>query len=277
MLASLPEEGPPVRAVLVSRHGLAAWEDDVKAAHAWHICDRHAVPSLAALGADECVQLFQEVCERFASHYGHERPRVETSAIVAWHGLAPAIHGLPLFVSAAAIHAVLESQRPLSLRGGAVMRALAERIFGGWEDRAVPVAWGRASEIEPAQNAGARLAIVPREGAAQSELRIGHLSARRNTPDYPALLVMNSVLGGQFVSRVNLKLREEKGFTYGASTGFDWRRWLAPFSFSASVNTAATAEAFLDAHAELEGLRGRRPRHSWRAETCRRRRRCSRC
>lgn len=126
-LASLPEEGPPVRAVLVSRHGLAAWEDDVKAAHAWHICDRHAVPSLAALGADECVQLFQEVCDRFASHYGHERPRVETSAIVAWHGLAPAIHGLPLFVSAAAIHAVLESQRPLSLRGGAVMRALAER------------------------------------------------------------------------------------------------------------------------------------------------------
>jgi predicted Zn-dependent peptidase len=139
------------------------------------------------------------------------------------------------------------------------MRALAERIFGGWEDRAVPVAWGRASEIEPAQNAGARLAIVPREGAAQSELRIGHLSARRNTPDYPALLVMNSVLGGQFVSRVNLKLREEKGFTYGARTGFDWRRGLAPFSLSASVHTAATAEAIQDAHAELEGLRGRRP------------------
>ena len=139
------------------------------------------------------------------------------------------------------------------------MRALAERVFGGWEDHAVPVAWGRASEIEPAPNAGARLAIVPREGAAQSELRIGHLSSRRNTPDYPALLVMNSVLGGQFVSRVNLKLREEKGFTYGARTGFDWRRGLAPFSLSASVHTAATAEAVQDAHAELEGLRGSRP------------------
>ena len=71
-----------------------------------------------------------------------------------------------------------------------------------------------------------RLAIVPREGAAQSELRIGHLSARRNTPDYPALLVMNALLGGQFVSRINLKLREEKGYTYGARTGFDWRRGL---------------------------------------------------
>ena len=75
-----------------------------------------------------------------------------------------------------------------------------------------------------------RLAIVPREGAAQSELRIGHLSARRDTPDYAALLVMNAMLGGQFVSRINLKLREEKAFTYGARTGFDWRRGLGPFS-----------------------------------------------
>jgi zinc protease len=70
---------------------------------------------------------------------------------------------------------------------------------------------------------------------------------------------MNSVLGGQFVSRVNLKLREEKGYTYGARTGFDWRRGRAPFSLHASVQTAATADAVRDAHAELEGLRGPRP------------------
>jgi predicted Zn-dependent peptidase len=139
------------------------------------------------------------------------------------------------------------------------MRALAEKVFGGWMNRAVPVAWSRASEMEPPDQPGARLAIVPREGAAQSELRIGHLSTRRNTPDYPALLVMNSVLGGQFVSRVNLKLREEKGYTYGARTGFDWRRGRAPFSLHASVHTAATADAVKDAHAELEGLRGARP------------------
>jgi predicted Zn-dependent peptidase len=139
------------------------------------------------------------------------------------------------------------------------MRVLAEQAFGGWEDRTVPVAWGRASEIEPPSDGAPRLAIVPREGAAQSELRIGHLSARRSTPDYPALLVMNSVLGGQFVSRVNLKLREDKGFTYGARTGFDWRRGRAPFALYASVHTAATAEAVQDAHAELEGIRGSRP------------------
>ena len=98
----------------------------------------------------------------------------------------------------------------------------------------------------------------PREGAAQSELRIGRLAARRDTPDYPALVVMNAVLGGQFVSRINLKLREEKGYTYGARTGFDWRKGLAPFVLHASVHTAATAEAVSDALHEFE-------RSAWRA------------
>jgi len=90
-------------------------------------------------------------------------------------------------------------------------------------------------------------------------LRIGHLSARRNTPDYPALLVMNALLGGQFVSRINLKLREEKAYTYGARTGFDWRRGLSPFVLQASVHTASTANAIADAIAEIEGLRDSRP------------------
>ena len=139
------------------------------------------------------------------------------------------------------------------------MRALADASFGGWANRAGAVPQRRASEIDPVDSPNGQLAIVPREGAAQSELRIGHLSAQRNTPDYSALLVMNSVLGGQFVSRVNLKLREEKGYTYGARTGFDWRRGLAPFSLSTSVHTAATAEAIKDAHAEIDGLRDARP------------------
>jgi predicted Zn-dependent peptidase len=107
--------------------------------------------------------------------------------------------------------------------------------------------------------ASAGLAIVPRDRAAQSELRIGHLATGRNTPDYPALLVMNALLGGQFVSRVNLKLREEKGFTYGARTGFDWRRGATPFVLQASVHTAATADAIRDSLGELQGIRGARP------------------
>jgi len=138
---------------------------------------------------------------------------------------------------------------------------IAGRSFGSWPADLAPGS-PAAAEIEVSETfpeASPRLAIVPREGAAQSELRIGHLSARRDTPDYAALLVMNAVLGGQFVSRVNLKLREEKGYTYGARTGFDWHKGLSPFALQASVHTAATADAIKDSLAELEAIRGARP------------------
>jgi len=137
------------------------------------------------------------------------------------------------------------------------LAALAAEAFGEWSGGASGDLW-RAGEVEAVSGAP-RLAVVPRAGAAQSELRIGHLSARRTTPDYPALLVMNAVLGGQFVSRINLRLREEKGYTYSARTGFDWRRGLAPFSLQASVHTAATAESIRDGLAELAAIRDSRP------------------
>jgi zinc protease len=136
---------------------------------------------------------------------------------------------------------------------------VAEAAFGGWSRATSAAPRTSPADIEPAVSPTARLAIVAREGAAQSELRIGHLSARRNTPDYSALLVMNAALGGQFVSRVNLKLREEKGYTYGARTGFDWRRGLSPFSLQASVHTASTADAVRDSLREIETIRGSRP------------------
>jgi predicted Zn-dependent peptidase len=135
---------------------------------------------------------------------------------------------------------------------------VATDAFGGWQpgDGGGMVS---AADAAITGNGASRLAIVPRDAAAQSELRIGHLAARRNTPDYPSLLVMNALLGGQFVSRINLKLREEKGYTYGARSGFDWRRGLAPFTVQASVHTAATADAIADTLAEIDGIRGTRP------------------
>ena len=137
---------------------------------------------------------------------------------------------------------------------------LAQQAFGGWAGASGAGEVGRAAaSIEPPAAGSARLAIVARDGAAQSELRIGLLAARRDTPDYAALLVMNAVLGGQFVSRIMLKLREEKGLTYGARTGFDWRRGPAPFTVQTSVRTAATAEAIRDVIDEIEALRGSRP------------------
>lgn len=135
---------------------------------------------------------------------------------------------------------------------------IADSAFSGWTQQAPAAPMPAADAIDPVANAP-RLAMIARAGAAQSELRIGHLSTRRSTPDYAALLVMNSVLGGQFVSRINLRLREEKGYTYGARTGFDWRRGIAPFSLQASVDTAATADAIRETLAEFDAIRGSRP------------------
>ena len=67
------------------------------------------------------------------------------------------------------------------------------------------------------------------------------------------------VLGGQFVSRINLNLREDKGFTYGARTAFDFRRLPGPFALQVSVQTAATARAIEESLGEIAAIRGPRP------------------
>jgi zinc protease len=111
----------------------------------------------------------------------------------------------------------------------------------------------------PARDEAARLFIVPRPGAPQSELRIGHVAVARTTPDYHPLVAANMILGGQFVSRINLNLREDKGFTYGARTAFDFRRMPGPFSLQLSVQTAATARAIEESLGEIAAIRGPRP------------------
>lgn len=131
---------------------------------------------------------------------------------------------------------------------------LAAEMFADWSGSG-------NDEIPPvrAPRSPARLAVVPRPKAPQSELRIGHVAAARNTPDYHALALANAVLGGQFVSRINLNLREDKGFTYGARTSFEFRRRPGPFVLQVSVQTAATASAIHESIDEISAIRGPRP------------------
>jgi predicted Zn-dependent peptidase len=104
-----------------------------------------------------------------------------------------------------------------------------------------------------------RLAVVHRAGSAQAELRIGHVALPRRTPDYHGALVANMILGGQFVSRINMNLREDKGYTYGARTSFEFRRAPGPFVLHASVQHDATADALREALSEIRAIRGERP------------------
>ena len=134
------------------------------------------------------------------------------------------------------------------------VEALAAEAFGGWAGAAVG-----ARPLGPTLPRPPRLNVVPRGGAPQSELRIGHVAVARNTPDYHSLVAANMVLGGQFVSRINLNLREDKGLTYGARTSFDFRRMAGPFSLQVSVQTAGTAQAIHESLSEIAAIRGSRP------------------
>ena len=140
------------------------------------------------------------------------------------------------------------------------LSALAARLFpGGAADHAGDVAADDRRGEAPRTREGSRIVLIDRPGAPQSELRVGCVAAARSTRDYHALVTMNAVLGGQFVSRINLNLREQKGYTYGARSGFEFRRAPGPFSVQASVQTSATAESVKEALSELRGLGGERP------------------
>ncbi|HEV2800456.1 MAG TPA: pitrilysin family protein [Pyrinomonadaceae bacterium] len=131
-----------------------------------------------------------------------------------------------------------------------------ERAFAAWKPAQVPAA--NVSQTPPARER-AGIYLVDKPGAAQSVIQIGQVGVARNTPDYFPLLVLNSMLGGQFVSRINLNLREDKGYTYGARSNFDYRRGAGPFTASGGVFTNVTKESISEFLKELRGIRGEIP------------------
>jgi zinc protease len=142
----------------------------------------------------------------------------------------------------------------------AQLREAVVQSFGDWSPAAADAApLGDPAVADLPSETADRLAIVHRAGAAQSELRVGQVGVARRTPDYHALIVLNMVLGGQFVSRINMNLRQDKGFTYGARTAFDFRRGRGPFVLQVGVQTEATADALRESLAELRAIRADRP------------------
>ena len=133
---------------------------------------------------------------------------------------------------------------------------LAGRLMGGWTRAPGAVETGPIDARPTA--GGRRIRLVDKPGAPQSEIRVGHVGVPRQIPDFHALSVLGAILGGLFNSRLNMKLREEKGYTYGAHAGFDLRRSAGPFSARAAVNTEVTAAALSDLVTELERIRAER-------------------
>lgn len=139
--------------------------------------------------------------------------------------------------------------------GGQDVTELAERLFGSWRGMGAGLDAGDEPIVDTAASDRRIVRVVHRPGSVQTEIRIGHRGLPRRIPDFHAVSVMGAILGGLFNSRLNMKLREEKGYTYGAGAGFDLRRGAGPFAARAAVNTEVTVAATLDTLTELNRMR----------------------
>ncbi len=97
-----------------------------------------------------------------------------------------------------------------------------------------------------------KLYFINKEGAAQSEIICGHLVKQRNDQDFFAAKLANSILGGQFTSRINLNLREDKGYTYGAHSAISYNSRTGYFTLSASVQSDYTLDSIKEIRKEIK-------------------------
>lgn len=126
-----------------------------------------------------------------------------------------------------------------------------ESHFGDWEPGDV-----RESNFPtPPKRSERTITIVDRPGSAQANIVLANLAIDRNHPDYFPMLVMNQVLGAGASSRVFMNLREEKGYTYGAYTRINTRKFAGDFEATAEVRTAVTGDSLKEFFYELERIR----------------------
>ncbi|HEY4492022.1 MAG TPA: pitrilysin family protein, partial [Acidobacteriota bacterium] len=130
-----------------------------------------------------------------------------------------------------------------------------EKVFANWKPGEV-----QTKEVPtPPAAQKTQLYLVDKPGAAQSMIFAGNLGIRRNDPDFVPTIVMNRALGGKFSSRINMNLREDKGYTYGAGSGFMSTRGVGAFQVRAPVQTPNTKESIVEILKELRDVTDKRP------------------
>lgn len=133
--------------------------------------------------------------------------------------------------------------------------AAAQECLAQWWSEPAPVAAPNYGSLAKSS----AVHIIDRGGSVQSEIRLGHPGPARDDPDFFALQVVNSILGGAFTSRLNMNLREKHGFTYGVRTQFAFRRGPGPFIISTAVASDVTARAIGETLKEVGLLRSEGP------------------
>ncbi|MDX1396116.1 MAG: pitrilysin family protein [Gemmatimonadota bacterium] len=186
--------------------------------------------------------------------------QMDDPATVAGHAIIDALYGDGLYGRpTGGVRDTVSGITPESLRvfherryrpGRSVLMAagdveasrLADAV-GGVFERWEGVAERPAPPVTP-EAPRPRVILIDRPDSPQAEIRVGTIGVPYGTDDHYQIVLANAVLGGIFNSRINMNLREDKGWTYGARSGFRFRRGAGPFVAQTAVETAVTADAF---------------------------------
>jgi zinc protease len=125
------------------------------------------------------------------------------------------------------------------------------RWLGGWPRTGLDV----ALPPDPSPTTARRVFLVDRPGSVQTSVAIGNIAIGRRDPDYPAMVVMNRIVGGGPAARLFLNLREEKGYTYGVYSSFDASRYPGPWQAGGEVRTPVTEGAMAEFMKEIRRIR----------------------
>src|SRR6476620_6961892 len=193
------------------------------------------------------AQVFAKILYGEAHPYGQRTTETSVKAItrddvVAFHKA--------YFQPGRAIITVVGDTTPAKARA-AVEKALAAWPKGGDKPS---FDYPKLPELQPA-----KIYLVDKPGAAQSVVSIGLPGPPRNTPDYFALQVLNTILGGMFQSRLNANIREQKGYSYGVNSSFGYGQGPGPFRAGGSIFTDKTDAALIEFMKELKGIVGEKP------------------
>jgi zinc protease len=135
-------------------------------------------------------------------------------------------------------------------------KASVEKALASWTGAADHAVFNYPALPQPKATA---IYLVDRPGAAQSSVAIGIPGPPRNTPDYYALAVMNMMLGGHIQSRLSANIREEKGYSYGVRSSFDFGRGPGAFRAGGEITGDKTDLALVEFMKELKGIQGAKP------------------
>jgi zinc protease len=130
-----------------------------------------------------------------------------------------------------------------------------ERLFGGWKAGEVPAK--NIGHVEQAKSS--KIYLLDRPGSLQSVIFAGNVAPPKSDPSDIAIQSMNTILGGAFSSRLNLNLREDKHWCYGAGSFLPAARGQRPFVAYAPVQTDKTKESMVEIQKELRGILGKTP------------------